>query len=368
MIINGVNAGRQLRGGKFDIGDVWSRRSALLDSEGGDSIPTFTNERDIDFKFVIVYQPDSINANQLLFELARYNFTNYLVRNFEIGVNDAHGLCHMEVSGFRNYDEALQYARQLYAQHILQRHAGLRTMIISEANLELIGHPYSYDDYAQYYDKHFVPLKVSTFRLLAEPAEIVTRQGDEPSVEDIDNALGEGMVIDEGEQKPQQQGGTYVLPDEGKEGAATSGTIISESQTEETTKAGGTIVSESQTEETTKANGTIVSAPQTEEAPKANGTFVTLPEETQKAKAATPATKTATPAVKPAATTAKPTAPATKPAAKPATPKPVSKTGFYFGDKVTKAPADTTKTKKPKAAAKKKKFDLEDEYYDLEGF
>ena len=56
------------------------------------------------------------------------------------------------------------------------------------------------------------------------------------------------------------------------------------------------------------------------------------------------------------------------PAAKPATPKPVSKTGFYFGDKVTKAPADTTKTKKPKAAAKKKKFDLEDEYYDLEGF
>lgn len=368
MIINGVNAGRQLRGGKFDIGDVWSRRSALLDSEGGDSIPTFTNERDIDFKFVIVYQPDSINANQLLFELARYNFTNYLVRNFEIGVNDAHGLCHMEVSGFRNYDEALQYARQLYAQHILQRHAGLRTMIISEANLELIGHPYSYDDYAQYYDKHFVPLKVSTFRLLAEPAEIVTRQGDEPSVEDIDNALGEGMVIDEGEQKPQQQGGTYVLPDEGKEGAATSGTIISESQTEETTKTGGTIVSESQTEETPKTNGTTVSAPQTEEEPKANGTIITLPEETQKAKAAAPATKTATPAFKPAATTAKPTAPATKPAAKPATPKPVSKTGFYFGDKVTKAPADTTKTKKPKAAAKKKKFDLEDEYYDLEGF
>ena len=290
------------------------------------------------------------------------------MRNFEIGVNDAHGLCHMEVSGFRNYDEALQYARQLYAQHILQRHAGLRTMIISEANLELIGHPYSYDDYAQYYDKHFVPLKVSTFRLLAEPAEIVTRQGDEPSVEDIDNALGEGMVIDEGEQKPQQQGGTYVLPDEGKEGAATSGTIISESQTEETTKTGGTIVSESQTEETPKTNGTIVSAPQTEEEPKANGTIITLPEETQKAKAAAPATKTATPAFKPAATTAKPTAPATKPAAKPATPKPVSKTGFYFGDKVTKAPADTTKTKKPKAAAKKKKFDLEDEYYDLEGF
>ena len=89
-------------------------------------------------------------------------------------------------------------------------------------------------------------------------------------------------MIDEGEQKPQQQGGTYVLPDEGKEGAATSGTIISVPQTEKTTKAGGTIVSESQTEETPKANGTIVSAPQTEEAPKANGTIVALPEETQK--------------------------------------------------------------------------------------
>lgn len=47
----------------------------------------------------------------------------------------------------------------------------------------------------------------------------------------------------------------------------------------------------------------------------------------------------------------------------------VSKTGIYFRDKATPAPADTLKGKaKKKSAPAKKKFDLEDEYYDLEGF
>lgn len=30
MILKGVNSGRKLRGGKFDIGDVWDRRNAVL--------------------------------------------------------------------------------------------------------------------------------------------------------------------------------------------------------------------------------------------------------------------------------------------------------------------------------------------------
>ena len=62
-------------------------------------------------------------------------------------------------------------------------------------------------------------------------------------------------------------------------------------------------------------------------------------------------------------------APTVKPTT-PATPKPVvSKTGIYFRDRTTPAPADTLKGKaKKKSAPAKKKFDLEDEYYDLEGF
>ncbi len=352
MIINGVNSGRQLRSAKFDVSDMWSRRTETLNNENPDSIPVFTNERDISFKFVIASHPDSVNTNQLLFDLARYNFSNFMVRNFGIAVTDNHGIYHLEISGFRNYDEALQYARQLFNQNILQRYPGIRTLVISNANLELIGHPYSYNDYDTFYNKHFVPLKISTFRLLAEPEEIVTRQGEEPTVEDIDNALGEGMIIDDNDQPTNTQGGTYTLPEE---------------QTNES-KTNGTVVATPAEEETTKSTGTVITLPETE-APKSTGTVIKLPEiETTKNSSAKPTAQkadTQKPVAKPSTQTVKTATPATKPAA--AKPKPVSKTGIYFGDKTTKAPADTTKTKKADAKTKKK-FDLEDEYYDLEGF
>ena len=81
---------------------------------------------------MVVYKPDSVNENQLLYELARYNFTSYMVRNFDITIEqDELGLHHMQVSGFRNYDEALQYARELYQQaNIVKRLGKSRSIVI----------------------------------------------------------------------------------------------------------------------------------------------------------------------------------------------------------------------------------------------
>ena len=114
MIIKGVNEGRRLHGGKFDIGDVWSRRDIALsaDSTRQDTLSARTDQN---FLFILAYEPDSLNENQLLFNMARYNFTNFLVRNFDIQIDEDHGLHRMLISGFLSYDEALQYARQLYA-------------------------------------------------------------------------------------------------------------------------------------------------------------------------------------------------------------------------------------------------------------
>ena len=80
----------------------------------------------------------------------------------------------MTVSGFRNFDEALQYARQLQQQTaITKKLKNGRSIVISEDNMRLLGREFSFDDYDQYYAKHFAPLKVSTFQLLNEPTEVV---------------------------------------------------------------------------------------------------------------------------------------------------------------------------------------------------
>lgn len=197
MIVNGVNAGRKLHGGKFDISDVWERRAEVMSDS--DSIKTrkFTAERNVDFSFIIAYQTDSINENQLLFELAKYNFSNFLVRNFEIAREEVEGLERMVISGFKSYDEALQYARQLYSNNnILRLTRKARAIIISDSNKELLGTQYSYNDYDKFYEKHFVPLRISTMRLLSEP-ETIEYEKELESEKQEENKLYNGGVIDD---------------------------------------------------------------------------------------------------------------------------------------------------------------------------
>ena len=180
MIVKGVQDGRKLRGGKFDISDVWTQRDIVLtaDSTKADTLSTDRTDR---YLFMLVYHPDSVNQNQLLFELARYNFTNFLVRNFEIQIDQDGDLNRMLVSGFLSYDEALQYARMLYDNAPLRaRMAGVMHLILSEKNLPLLGTQLTYDEYQLFYERELAPMQVNKENLLQNPEAI-----DAPDVEDI---------------------------------------------------------------------------------------------------------------------------------------------------------------------------------------
>ena len=192
MIVNGVNAGRRLYGGKFDLSNVWAKRSDVLSSQDSTQQKRFSADRNDRFVFLLAYSPDSVNENQLLFEVAKYNFTTYMARNFDISIEDLQALHRLQVSGFQNYDEARQYANELHQQaSILRLISKARSYVISEPNLELLGRNLSYDDYDKFYTRHFAPLKISKMRLLMEPTEIVVdkdSQKEEDAIEE-ENSL-----------------------------------------------------------------------------------------------------------------------------------------------------------------------------------
>lgn len=178
MIIKGVQAGRGLHGGKFDLGDVWSRRGVTLADNDSTAADTLSVERNTGYLFILAFQPDSVDANQLLYDMAKYNFTNFMVRNFDIATDYDNGISRMLISGFLNYDEALQYARQLYSdQTMAQRLHGCRRIIISEDNLKLLGTKYSYTEYEKFFDDALAPIKISDEQLLTIP-ESVEQQPD----------------------------------------------------------------------------------------------------------------------------------------------------------------------------------------------
>lgn len=187
MIVNGVNAGKPLHGGKFDLGDVWTRRTAVLADSDSINAKTFDAERNTDFVFMLAYVPDSVDENKLLYQVARMNFTNYVARNFDLEIEEVSGLHRMVVSGFRNYDEALQYARGIVDKAAMQTLiANCKPIVISKVNIPLLGTNFSYADYQSFYDKYFAPLQISSKPLLIDPIPY-TPTADEEDKKPADN-------------------------------------------------------------------------------------------------------------------------------------------------------------------------------------
>ena len=224
MIVNGVNAGKPLHGARFDLGDVWTRRTAVLADSDSINAKTFDAERNTEFVFMLAYVPDSVDENKLLYQMAKVNFTHYVVRNFDLAIeDDANGLRRMVVRGFRNYDEALQYARGLSEHAGLQQLlSGCKAIVISDKNLPLLGTNFSYADYQDFYDKNFAPLKISSQPLLTEPIHVAPKEDAERETstpveakagnENNSNADGELLLPVEEEVKKKAEANEEIIP------------------------------------------------------------------------------------------------------------------------------------------------------------
>ena len=365
MIVKGVSEGKRLKGGKFDLDNVWERRSEVLTDNDSTAVRELSDERFAAFTFMIAYKPDSTDENRLLFELARYNFTSFLVRNFDIAVEDADGIHRMKVSGFRNYDEALQYVRQLFTNKTITSLIGRnRTIIISEKNLPLLGRQFSYDDYARFYDKHFAPIKISDEQLLNVPETVTTPKPKDDKMEmpedgsyDLDSSnAGNGSAdtfldLQDGETQDKQEGETLIeAPTTGNTVKEEGTTVTMEPTTTVTDEPGGTTIMEEPTvkENPTKPNveqNLIIEEPIKEQKP-------TIKEQKPTVNEQKPAIHEQKPAVN------------EQPVQKE---KPSSKSledEFYFGDDQQPATNSGSGSKKKQNNS----TDFDDEYYELDGF
>ena len=156
MIVQGIRDGKLLQSGKFAT--IWDSRASLEESAAiPDSLrKEFSADRYQPFLLVLAYPEDSINQNQLLFELARYNFTNFMMRNFDISFSSEKGIGFCTVSEFLNFDEAWLYRKRLYADaRVAQQIDGMKAILISPENLQLMLGYYSINEYLEFFEKTY---------------------------------------------------------------------------------------------------------------------------------------------------------------------------------------------------------------------
>lgn len=163
-ILKGNEDGRILQGAM--LGSIWSRRKVDWGGEESDStqVEQFSDERNTPFIFVLAFEPGKVDENMLLFTMANYNFSSFVIKSFDLSFQTENGIRMLVTSEFTNFNEARQYWQLLYSNEEMARKlSGIKAIIISRHNFDLLNQYYSFDDYDAFFKEKFSSLPLPEF-------------------------------------------------------------------------------------------------------------------------------------------------------------------------------------------------------------
>ncbi|MCM1517604.1 MAG: tetratricopeptide repeat protein [Pseudoflavonifractor sp.] len=139
--LSGLAKGRKLNSGSGANlrGMIWDMRlgNDSTATAASDSIIFDLNPADPQL-LVLAFPTDSVSSNKLLFDIARHNFTSYVVKDFDLEQMNFGRLGMLIVKGFANLDELTHYRKVLAADNSLKIPAQVRPVMISAKNFELL--------------------------------------------------------------------------------------------------------------------------------------------------------------------------------------------------------------------------------------
>lgn len=124
-----------------------AEQNGVVESKG------FTVSFNSPYIFVIITDTTKVNSNKLLYETATYNFTKFLIKDFDLSIKE--GI--LSVSGLDNYEEALWYINGVIADKGIQSllsGTDYKYLLITPENLELIGKGYTVEQYEKFYKEN----------------------------------------------------------------------------------------------------------------------------------------------------------------------------------------------------------------------
>ena len=156
-ISTGIKEGKLLHSGIST--SIWDRKADGTIRHGEDSIPQFSNSRNEPYYFVLAFPNGALDEKRLLFEMARYNFSRYMVRKFDMSFEVLAEITLLEIKEFLNFDEAFLYRKRLFKNaETAKLLEGINTFVISKSNLDLLLQYYTFDDYTEFYEENFLAI------------------------------------------------------------------------------------------------------------------------------------------------------------------------------------------------------------------
>ena len=156
-MVKQLNQGRKINGGsKNTRGMLWSMRLST-DSAGNATdreFTPFTEGRNKPQLFVLVFSTDSVSANQLLYEVAKHNFSSFVMKDFELEPMSFGNLGLIVVKGFANYPEIEHYRGVWEKDEEKVIPPQVHYVIISQDNFDLLlREGRTFEEYFRYLDE-----------------------------------------------------------------------------------------------------------------------------------------------------------------------------------------------------------------------
>lgn len=139
-ILKGLKAGRVPNAGLSNSrGMLWDIR--LTDNPSGEENPQgeakFETDPSKPQYLVFAFPRDSVSANQLLYDVARFNFSSFVVKDFDLEQMSFSNVGLLIIKGFANMKE-LEHYRNVMARSDFRLPEGVRPIMISKANFDLL--------------------------------------------------------------------------------------------------------------------------------------------------------------------------------------------------------------------------------------
>lgn len=157
LMIKGLHEGRKTQAGGVTRGMMWaaSLRQAT-DSTAIDTTAQFVDDDYVPHLLLLGFKTDSINQNDLLFEVAKFNFENYLTRDFDLEfINTGGGISVLVISGFDNLDMLLDYHDRMDDSPTLHLPDDLYMIDISDPNFRLLLGGKSFEEYFEWVEQTY---------------------------------------------------------------------------------------------------------------------------------------------------------------------------------------------------------------------
>lgn len=154
-----MSQGREAQQGSTH-GSILEKREELAQEEMVDEElknATFSADKKTTHYLLLIPRNESVNINALLYDLAAFNFTKFMIKDYDLAKRSVGGLTYISITT-ESYEETEWYERTMLAEPTLQGKITLdqvERVIISEDNLKLIEQGKTWEEY-KLWNKEFL--------------------------------------------------------------------------------------------------------------------------------------------------------------------------------------------------------------------